>query len=80
MPAGRVTIYRDTGKPNEAVPVKSECASPGAFILGEPNRAPLSNSQENYARECWPWDAPWCRRFNLETWDNAGDWDSTGVF
>ena len=42
----------------------------------------LIQSQLDYARECWPWDAPWCRMFNLETWDNEGEFrsDATGTF
>lgn len=39
-PANLETIYRDTGKPDRAVPVTTECASPGAFPKGEVTASP----------------------------------------
>jgi len=44
------TIYRDAGKPDQAVPVTSECVLPGAFITGEATASPIPASQSDERR------------------------------
>jgi hypothetical protein len=66
MDALSKTISTDAGKPEAAaVPVKSECVSPGAFIQGEPDPAPLFNPG------IFP--EPWAARHNRELWLTGPD-------
>ena len=49
--------YRDAGKPNQAVPVTTECAEPGAFTPGPvpcqtgPTPIPSTDSASAFAEE-----------------------------
>jgi hypothetical protein len=79
-PAGMKTIYRDAGKPDQAVPVTSGCALPGAAISGELTGSPIPipttdcalifDAEVTYGEE-------WAARHNAEIW---GAWfnDATG--
>src|SRR5690348_14593220 len=40
VPTDLRTIFQDTGKPDRAVPVTTECALPGAFTSGEVTASP----------------------------------------
>lgn len=76
--ADSITIYRDAGKPDQAVPVTNECASPGAFTPGEvltsssPAPRPKIDGNADLAGEI-PWPELWPARHNQEIWSTGPD-------
>jgi hypothetical protein len=70
------TIYRDAGKPDQAVPVTTECVLPSAFTSGEaltgpsPIPIPTIDGAAYLALEI-TWPEIWPAAHNREIW-NAG--------
>ncbi len=70
------TIYRDAGKPNQAVLVTTECALPGAFTPGEltssPIPIPTTDGAAYLALEII-WPEIWPAAHNHELWNTGPD-------
>jgi hypothetical protein len=78
--ANLVTVHRDAGKPDGAVPVTNGCALPGAAISGELTGSPIPISTPDGALGLaveFIYGEAWAAGHNAEIW---GAWcnDATG--
>lgn len=76
IPAGTRTIFRDAGKPDQAVPVTNGCALPGAAMTGEltgsPIPIPTTDGAASLAAEII-WPEIWPAAHNREIWKTGRD-------
>jgi len=77
LPTDLKAIYRDTGEPNRAVPVTTECALAGAFTTGEVTTSPTP-IPTTYGAAAYPavetvWPEIWPALHNFEIWQTGPD-------
>lgn len=71
-----ITIYRDTGKQDDAVPVTTECALPGAFNPGEVTASPIplpTIERTSCLGAETVWAETWPALHNCEIWQTGPD-------
>jgi hypothetical protein len=66
------TIYRDAGKPDEAVPVSNSCALSRAAAAGELTGSPIPIERTTDAAEIL-WPEIWPAAHDRELWRTAPD-------
>jgi hypothetical protein len=73
-------VYRDAGKPDQAVPVTSGYTSPGAAIPGDVPASPIPIPAVNgalYLAAEIVWPEFWPARHNHEIWQTGPDGTNT---